>query len=150
MSLRHDAAEDVASEALKIAWRRAGDFEGRSKVTTWLFGIAYRLALKSRSRAAKRGRDVAYDDALHAPMSAGDDVEAAFLRSQVARALAELSVEHRTVVELTYYHGLRYAEIAEIVDCPVGTVKTRMMHARARLRDLMSTANGGEEKRNDD
>lgn len=142
LSGSHDAADEVASEALKVAWRRAGDFEGRSKVTTWLFGVAYRLTLKARARMSKRAGDVAYDDDVHAPRSAGDEVEAAFLRSQVARALAALSPEHRTVVELTYYQGLRYSEIAEIIDRPIGTVKTRMLHARARLRELMSTSDG--------
>ena len=60
------------------------------------------------------------------------------LRSALLRALDALSPEHRAVVELTYFHGIGYREIAQIVDCPVDTVKTRMFHARRRLRALLS------------
>lgn len=138
LSDRRETAEELANETFKTAWVSAGRFENRAKVSTWLFGIAFRLARKARSAHAQRAQDVAYDDAYHAPISDGDEVEAAFLRSQVARALKSLSRDHRLVVELTYFHGLHYAEIAEIMNCPVGTVKTRMMHARQKLRVLMT------------
>ena len=55
----------------------------------------------------------------------------------ILAALAELSADHRQVVELTYFCGFSYQEIAEIADCPVNTVKTRMYHARRRLRYLL-------------
>lgn len=60
------------------------------------------------------------------------------LGKKVRAALARLSEDHRTVVELTFYHGFSYAEIARIVDCPINTVKTRMFHARRQLRELLS------------
>lgn len=132
-----EGAEEVASDAMRVLWRSADRFEGRAKVSTWLFGICYRLTLQAQRRSAKRWRDVSFEEDMHAPASAGDDVEAAFQRAEVARALIQLSPEHRAVMELTYYHGLTYGEIAEVVDCPVGTVKTRMMHARARMRRLI-------------
>jgi RNA polymerase sigma-70 factor (ECF subfamily) len=53
-------------------------------------------------------------------------------------AMAELSADHRAVVDLTYFHEMGYREIAEIMGCPVDTVKTRMFHARRRLKDLLS------------
>jgi RNA polymerase sigma-70 factor (ECF subfamily) len=56
----------------------------------------------------------------------------------LAKALGTLSPEQRAVVELTFYHGFSYPEIAAIVDCPVNTVKTRMFHARKRLGQLVS------------
>jgi RNA polymerase sigma-70 factor (ECF subfamily) len=49
----------------------------------------------------------------------------------------QLSADHRAVVDLTYFHGMGYREIADIMDCPVDTVKTRMFHARRRLRQVM-------------
>jgi RNA polymerase sigma-70 factor (ECF subfamily) len=52
--------------------------------------------------------------------------------------MAQLSAEQRAVVDLTYFHGMGYREIAEIVDCPVDTVKTRMFHARRRLKRALS------------
>jgi RNA polymerase sigma-70 factor (ECF subfamily) len=59
------------------------------------------------------------------------------LRSRLLAALAELSLEHRAVVELCYFHDMAYAEIAEVVGCPAETVKTRMFYARRRLRLLL-------------
>ncbi len=58
-------------------------------------------------------------------------------RAALARALEDLSSEQRSVLVLTYFHDLPYAEIARIVDCPVDTVKTRMFHGRRRLRAMM-------------
>ena len=65
------------------------------------------------------------------------------LRTQLSRALMSLSHEHRAVIELTYYEGCTYREIATILGCPVDTVKTRMFHARRRLKSLL--ADRGEE-----
>jgi RNA polymerase sigma-70 factor (ECF subfamily) len=59
------------------------------------------------------------------------------LRTALMKAMDQLSADHRAVVDLTYFHGLGYREIAEIVDCPVDTVKTRMFHARRRLKQAM-------------
>jgi RNA polymerase sigma-70 factor (ECF subfamily) len=59
------------------------------------------------------------------------------LRDALIGAMARLSAEHRAVVDLTYFHDLGYREIAEIVGCPVDTVKTRMFHARRRLRQAL-------------
>ena len=72
---------------------------------------------------------------------AGGEPESLAARRELAtvlgRALCSLSPEQRAVVELTYYYGLAYTEIAEIVGCPVNTVKTRMFHARRRLKELL-------------
>jgi RNA polymerase sigma-70 factor (ECF subfamily) len=65
------------------------------------------------------------------------------LRDLLDAALDRLSPDHRAVVELTYFHGCSYEEIAAIVDCPVNTVKTRMFHARAKLRKLLPTLGEG-------
>mgnify|MGYP006273636983 CR=1 FL=1 len=144
---RADLAEDVASEALNVAWRRAGTFEGRSKVSSWLFGIAYRLALKARR---VEGREVQDDAAIakqHDPIDGRAALDAAFLKRDLQRALDRLSPEHRAVIRLTFIDGLSYSEIAERLSCPEGTVKTRVMHARANLRRLMAE---GVSRRNGD
>ena len=59
-------------------------------------------------------------------------------RVRIAKALRALSAEHRAVIELTYYEGCSCADIAEIMRCPVNTVKTRMFYARRRLRSLLA------------
>jgi RNA polymerase sigma-70 factor (ECF subfamily) len=69
------------------------------------------------------------------------------LRDLLDEALRQLSPEHRAVVELTYFHGCSYQDIALIADCPVNTVKTRMFHARAKLRKLLPALGGDEPAR---
>jgi RNA polymerase sigma-70 factor (ECF subfamily) len=59
------------------------------------------------------------------------------IRDALTRAMGELSTDQRAVVDLTYFHGLGYRDIAEIVGCPVDTVKTRMFHARRRLKQAL-------------
>jgi RNA polymerase sigma-70 factor (ECF subfamily) len=134
---RPDTAEEVASDALMVLWRNAGAYEGRARVSTWLHGVAWRLAMRARARAAARPETDAIDPEAAvdpAPRAEDDDV---LLRRRLGEALAALSPEHRRVIELTYFEGLACEEAAARLGCPVGTVKTRMMHARARLRRLL-------------
>jgi RNA polymerase sigma-70 factor (ECF subfamily) len=141
-----DLAGEVAGDSFAVAWRSAGRFEGRSRVSTWLFGIAYRLAARARGRRARLAAEVALDEAgsIADPGSAG--VEAALLAHRLAGALEELPPAQRAVVELTYANGLGYPEIAAILGCPVGTVKTRMLHARRRLRAKLGIGGGTHER----
>ena len=132
----HEAAEEVADDTLMVVWRSAGRFEGRSKPSSWIFGIAYRLAMKKRQSMGRYKDDVVLEDDLLDDNS--DTAEAVIRKNDIASALQQLTPELRAVVELTYYNGYLYTEIAEILGCPVGTVKTRMMTARRRLRNIMS------------
>lgn len=131
-----EAAEEVANDALMTVWRTADRFEGRSKPSTWLFGIAYRMALKARQKLGRRRGDVELDENMID--AGGDAAPGVILRTDLAGALARLTPELRAVVELTYFNGCLYTEIAEILECPVGTVKTRMMTARRRLRLMLA------------
>ena len=139
MTRRPGLVEEVLNDTLLVVWHRAGSYNGASKVSTWIFAIAYRMALKGMRRTDE-------------PLEAGDDERADTgpgpeqqlsrwqLHAALERALDGLSAEQRAVVDLTYFHGIGYREIAEIVDCPVDTVKTRMFHARRRLRALLGGA----------
>ena len=131
-----DLVEEVVNDTLLALWRSAGRFDGRSKGSTWIFGIAYRKALRalSRRRTGTTLEEAGYDRAVdpgERPDAACERREAA---STLESALRELPQEQRAVVELTFFQGLSYPEIASIVDCPVNTVKTRMFHARRKLR----------------
>ena len=135
---RSDLVDEAVSDTLFVVWRQAGEFDGRSRVSSWIFGIAYRRALKTLDRDVRRRRgerDLA-DVAEAVDPAPGPDSRAAAREAtgELARALAELPAEQRAVVELTFVAGCSYAEIATILDCPVNTVKTRMFHARRRLR----------------
>ncbi len=135
---RPQLVEEVLDDTMMVVWQTADRFRGTSKPSTWIFAIAYRKALKARSRWP----DPLPDDGLDLQVSndPGPDEELAHQRlgNALGEAIATLSAEHRAVVDLTYYHGLAYREIAEIVGCPVDTVKTRMFHARRRLRQALS------------
>tara|TARA_R110002124_G_scaffold252447_1_gene417762 strand:+ start:251 stop:715 length:465 start_codon:yes stop_codon:yes gene_type:complete len=131
-----ESAEEVANDALMTVWRTADRFERRSKPSSWIFGIAYRMALRQREKIGKRKGDVELDEGLVADDS---NTEMAVMhKKDLAAALLKLTPELRAVVELTYYNGYLYTEIADILECPVGTVKTRMMTARKRLREMLS------------
>ena len=132
-------AEDLVSEVFLEIWRHAGRFQARSLALTWLLAIARLKALSAR----RRRQDETLDQAATI-VDSGDDPEIAIRRknqSEVLRdCLSRLSVEHREIVDLIYYHGMSIAEVADIVGIPENTVKTRMFHARKRLSGLLATA----------
>jgi RNA polymerase sigma factor (sigma-70 family) len=134
---RPQMVEEVLNDTLFVVWERSDTFRGASKLSTWIFAIAYRKAMKALRRLDEPVED---RDAEMRP-SEGDAPDAPFKRHRtqdaLMAALAKLSADHRTVVDLTYFHEMGYREIAAIMDCPVDTVKTRMFHARRHLRRLM-------------
>ena len=131
------AIEEVINDTMLVVWHKASTYSGVSKVSTWIFAIAYRKGLKLLSR---------FDDPVagdeDGTLSSDDLPEGAVMQRQLREALGaamtQVSPEQRAVIELTYYHGCAYREIAEIMGCPIDTVKTRMFHARRRLRQLLS------------
>ncbi|HEY8977198.1 MAG TPA: sigma-70 family RNA polymerase sigma factor [Burkholderiaceae bacterium] len=130
--------EEVLNDTLHVVWNQAERFNGTSKVSTWIFAIAYRKALKALSRHEDPLPDTTEDDACHPAADPSERPEARMslgqARAAIDAALRALSADQRAAVELTYFHGFSYPEIAQIVDCPTDTVKTRMFHARRRLR----------------
>ena len=142
MLRRDDLVEEVLNDTLLVVWQRADSFDGRSRLSTWIFGIAYRKALKALSRLDEPAADEPADE----PADTGPGPERALglaqLRQRLRRAMAELSPEHRAVVELCYFHDMAHGEIAEVVGCPPETVKTRMFYARRRLRSLLDDLAG--------
>lgn len=130
--------EEVVNDTLMVLWQKAGDFTGASRLSTWLFAIAYRKAVRARNRHAAPSES----DAVLAELPGDAAADAALsqdrTRQALQRAMAGLSADHRAVVDLTYFHEIGYREIAEILGCPVDTVKTRMFHARRHLRRAMA------------
>ncbi|HSQ80393.1 MAG TPA: sigma-70 family RNA polymerase sigma factor [Casimicrobiaceae bacterium] len=134
---RPQIVDEIVNDTMLVVWRKAPTYNLRSKVSTWIFGIAFRRSLK----ALKRIDDPVDFVPDESPDRGSKGPEGMFLqherRASVARALGALSPDHRAVIELTYFEGYSCAEIAEIMRCPVNTVKTRMFHARRRLRVLL-------------
>lgn len=134
-------AEELASDVMVEVWRNAGKYGGRSRARTWVFGIAHHKAIDTLRK--RRATFVPLDDLLGVAGSAESPEEAALRaddRRRLDAAMASLSAEHRAVLELTYVEGFSQKEIAEIVDVPVATVKTRAFYAKQRLRDALATA----------
>ncbi len=136
---RPELVEEVLDDVMLAVWTGAAGFNGSSRPSTWIFGIAYHKALKALARQDRHKAETEESDGEE-PMTE-EGPEGLLARREMAdvlgRALRSLPLEQRTVVELTYFQGFAYQEIAEIMGCPVNTVKTRMFHARRRLRELL-------------
>ena len=134
-------AEELTSDVMVEVWRSARTFGGRSRARTWVFGIAHHKAIDALRK--RRAALVSLDDLLAAASAEAGPEESALRadeRRRLEEALSSLSAEHRAVLELTYVEGFSQKEIAEIVACPVPTVKTRAFYAKQRLRDALATA----------
>jgi RNA polymerase sigma-70 factor (ECF subfamily) len=135
-----ELAQEGINDVMLVVWRSSGAFGGRSTVATWIMGIAYRKALKlleSSRRWSERFASVDFNEWIERYEVAAEPTLDVDLRDLLEQGLRYLSPEHRAVVELTYFYGCSYEEIAVISECPVNTVKTRMFHARAKLRKLL-------------
>lgn len=134
-------AEELVSDVFLDVWRQAGAFEGRSGVSTWLLGIARFKALSHLRRRAPDQLDPEFAEAL---ADDADDPEVVAQKTDKAAimrlCLGRLTVEHRAVVDLVYYHEQSIDEVARILDIPSNTVKTRLFHARKRLAGLLAEA----------
>jgi RNA polymerase sigma-70 factor, ECF subfamily len=133
------AADDLLSEVFLDVWRQAHRFEGRSSVSTWLMSIARFKALSAR----RRRTDAALDETIEATIAdPANDPEVTLQekdRGELLRqALLQLSVEHRQIIDLVYYHEKTIEESAQILSIPAATVKTRMFYARKKLAELVA------------
>jgi len=135
---RPELIEEVLDDTMMVVWQSAGCFRGSSKASTWIFAIAYRKAHKALARWPNPVEDPAVDTRASNDLAPDEELGQQQLRAALLRAMDRLSVDHRPVVDLTYFHDMGYREIAQIVDCPVATVKTRMFHARRCLKQAMS------------
>jgi len=145
---RYADAEEIINDTLWIVWQRAGEFRNASRVSTWIMGIAYRRALNMIRRASTHERIMTLESA-DAESSVSDSAQALEERQMLDAALAQLPLEQRLVLEFTYYLDHSCEEIAEIMECPINTVKTRMFNGRRKLRIILSGSAHGLEKPNE-
>lgn len=132
-------AWEILNEVMLDVWRQAESFQGRSKVTTWLIGIA-RHKLVDHYRKENRHQHDFLDEAIPDPTPISEQVlETAQQSEWVKSCINKLVGVHREILHLTFYSDLSYHEIADIIDCPVGTVKSRMFHARELLRRCLES-----------
>jgi RNA polymerase sigma-70 factor (ECF subfamily) len=143
-----DDARDTAQDAFVQAFQKLGTFHGNAAFYSWLFRIAMNSAISQRRRmkrfshsldAAREQHGIEPADS-HPAAQPTHALELAERQQQVRRALAELAIEYRTVLVLKEMEGLKYEEIAEIVGCPIGTVRSRIHRARSELRQKLRLA----------
>lgn len=129
--------EEIVNDTLLVVWQKAATFNGSSKVSTWVFAIAYRRACKTLN-AVDMPVELESDERECLDADRPEwQFEQLRLAQAVDAALAALPLAQRTVFQLTFYHDMAYTEIAEIMECPVNTIKTRLFHARKRLAALL-------------
>ncbi len=137
MTASYRTADEIVNDILLVVWQSAHTFRGDSKVSTWIFGIAYRRSLrqlrKRKFTTVPISDDTAVDENSHKRIERED---------WVRRGIDELPPKQRLTVMLVYYLGLTYEETAAATGSPVNTVKTRMFHARRKLRDYLSISAG--------
>lgn len=144
-----DQARDVVQDAFVKAYEHLGDFQGDSAFYTWLYRIAMNICI-DRMRRTRRFAQVEFDEKLGhedddafavAPHRLGFDPARALqdreIRERVMAALGELSANHRTVLVLREVEGLAYKDIAEVMSCSIGTVMSRLFHARKRMQQML-------------
>jgi RNA polymerase sigma-70 factor, ECF subfamily len=134
-------AEEIVSDTLYEVWKAPTRFRGDAQFSTWLIGIARNKVLMAFRSRKPDSRHVDIDDV--AEVVAADDPSAFDVlaeqqrREGVRHCMDRLSDEHRECMHLVFYEGLSLAEIAQVQACPEGTVKTRLFHARQKLKNCL-------------
>jgi RNA polymerase sigma-70 factor (ECF subfamily) len=137
---RYENVEEIINDTFMVVWQSAKDFRNASQVSTWIIGIAYRTALKSFRRQKNHAAAQNLEDYPEQTVDPTFDAE---LNDWLNHGLSRLPMEQRLTLELAYHMGHSLEEIAAITDCPVGTVKARMFHAREKLRQYLPALSGG-------
>jgi RNA polymerase sigma-70 factor, ECF subfamily len=138
-SARYENVEEIINDTFMVVWQSANAFRNSSQVSTWIFGIAYRTALKSLHRQRNHTAARSLDEY---PEQTVDPVLDDEIRDWVANGLNRLPLKQRLTLELAYNMGHSLEEIAIITSSPVGTVKARMFHARQKLRRYLPVLGG--------
>jgi len=146
----HGVAEELANDVLLTVWKDAGRFRGKSKVSTWIFGIAYRQSL-----AYFRKRRLMFASSVQRGETARDstslDIDGQLEREDWVRQSVEiLPAKQKLTVMLVYFLGLSCKEAAIVTGVPASTVKTRMFHARRKLKQHLIVSSMPQNRDRDD
>ena len=133
-------AEEIVVDTLHEVWKKPGEFNGTSKLSTWVLGIARYKVLNS-FREGRHSHDELNDEVAESIESEAQtpfEAVAEVQREQgVRRCMSKLSDEHRECMHLVFFEGLALAEIAALQSCPENTVKTRLFHARQKIKNCL-------------
>ena len=128
-------ADELVNDVMLVVWDKAASFRGDSKVSTWIFGIAYKQTMRRVTR--KRLQLTPLTDVE----DSGHDLDTTMeIEDWIKQGLHALPAAQQLTVILVFYLGLTYEETSKVTDCPVNTVKTRMFHARRKLKEYLSAS----------
>ncbi len=135
-----DLIDEIINDVMFTVWEKANTYNHQCQLSTWIFGIAFnkaRQAVRNSNHANEDSlEEIDADNVVFASPDAG--LKQLEMTDWLDSALQKLSPEQRAVIELTYFQGLHYSEIAVLMDCPENTVKTRMHYARKILATHIS------------
>jgi RNA polymerase sigma-70 factor (ECF subfamily) len=130
-------ADDVTQNTLITAWRSVHSFRGEGRLIAWLLGIVHHTAMKFIRSTSYYVDQATEETILDLQPSPEEQIQGQETKRWVCEGLEALSTEHRAVLELVFYQGLSLNEVAEVLDCPLGTVKSRLSYAREHLRGVL-------------
>lgn len=135
---------EILNDVLHTVWTSAGSFGSRSSVRTWVLGITHHKTvdyLRKQHREKRIQNELGLDQESYIPENCVDQAMSALSDITIVRkCLQQLSPAHREVLHLAFYEDLSCSQIAEVLECPLGTVKTRIMHAKNKMKQLLSMA----------
>lgn len=131
----YSTADELVNDIMLVVWKKAGTFRGDSKVSTWIFGIAYKQTMRRVTR-----KKLQLSPLTEVESSGIDNETTIETEDWVRNGLHALPAAQQLTVVLVFYLGLSYEETALVTECPVNTVKTRMFHARRKLREYLSAS----------
>jgi RNA polymerase sigma-70 factor (ECF subfamily) len=139
---RRALAEDIVQDALLAVWRSGSRYDRtRGSVRTWTLGIVHNRAVDALRRSGVHERRRASDEGIEETVEADQRTDAQAIENstslEIRGAIDELPNEQRRVIELAYFGGFTHAEIASMLDAPIGTVKGRMRLGLHKLRDQL-------------
>jgi RNA polymerase sigma-70 factor (ECF subfamily) len=139
LCLRQDSIDEVINDTFVVVWRKSKDFRNAARVSTWIIGIANRLAMREHRRQRRHATCVSLDEC---PERCVDSTAQTETRDWLQQGLGSLSCDQRLALQLAYGVGYAVEEIAALTFVPVGTVKTRLFHARNKLRRFLPGIGG--------
>ncbi|MBO1255942.1 RNA polymerase sigma factor [Alteromonas sp. 5E99-2] len=128
--------EEIYNDVMMTVWKKAAQFKGDAKVSSWIFSIAYRACLKLLKK--QKVRQVLFETFSKNIHEENELEEHQSDHSELEAAMKSLPAKQRLVIELSYFQGHSIEEISSIANCPVNTVKTRLHHARNKIREEMN------------
>lgn len=134
---RLDQIEEIINDVMYVVWKKASTFNREGQASTWILGIAYKKCLKAMAERLPTAHLALDDVEDYIPGVDDSGLKNLEIEDWISVAFSRLPPDQRAVLELTYHQGLHYSEIAKIMGCPENTVKTRMFHARKKIRSLI-------------